>query len=77
VSDALAAGLLAIATGPASAPPNVTRGQPPELEGRSPRRNDRVPCGELAQRLLIVQLRRSAPDAGGACFPRVAGAPEI
>src|SRR5207248_1530385 len=41
---------------PRSAHANVTGGQPPELEGRSSGRNDRVLRGELAQRLLVTRL---------------------
>jgi hypothetical protein len=41
---------------PRSAPANVTRGEPPELEGRSSARHDRILRGELVQRLLVVRL---------------------
>lgn len=41
---------------PRSAPAKVTRGQPPELEGRSSGRHDRVLRGEITQRLLVARL---------------------
>src|SRR5450755_3932758 len=41
---------------PESAPPNVTRREPPELERRSSGRHDRILRGELAQRLLVARL---------------------
>jgi hypothetical protein len=40
----------------AISPANVTRGEPPELEGRSFGRHDRVLRGKLAQRLLVLRL---------------------
>jgi hypothetical protein len=41
---------------PRAALTNVARGHPPELEGRSSSRHDRILRGELAQRVLVVRL---------------------